>query len=303
MEHKIFAASYWEYLLLFGDYRTAYTDLMAKNVTDGVHKDSRLYVLLAEGKYPGGFLFLDQEHESLRIVHVFVLPKWRGRGLGRALLQHVLDSTRRDLVISLNERTESFDIMAHLVETMGFGREFSALTYRIELYRWQRFMEEKGIYLERVLLRQGYRTYSFREADARLLDLLYHSQENEFGNILDVRPYFDRKAKCLDEDMSFIGVLPGEDGEELAAYSLVSRLDSRTAIFEQMAAAEKYKNTGNVMLPIIRSVEVFSAKGLNRAAYTMYENNQNAHALRRKILDQLTVYVQHTYHYMLKQSQ
>jgi len=297
---RIIKGTYTDYLLLFGDVRTAYMDLAAKTATS---PKGILYILL-EDSFPFGFLAQVQDGDSSRIEYIFVMPEHRGKGAGRTLLEHAVGKSTAIMRLSALEQGESFAAIRHLVLSMGFLQENTSITYRSgqerNMSHWQKFMEEKGIYLNRILERMGFAAYSFREAPKELLYQLYHSGESDYANPLDVRPFFDIKEKCMDYDLSFLAVHRGNAGEELAAYNLVCRPDERSAVFGHMSEAAKYCQSGCVFLPISRSMQVFQEMGLNRAAYTMYEDNARAHALRRKIFAQVTCFSHRTYHYILR---
>lgn len=296
MENKIIEGSYNDYLMLFGDFRTRQSDLSAKMATEG----GKLYILLTEG-VPSGFLALRPDSASYRIDYAFIVPEWRGKGLARKLFEHTLSNASYNIWISI---TESMSAVRHLAEKFGFSLNNKSTTFRSGIERdmsyWRKFMEEKGNRLNRVLKHMGFVAYSFREASPELLDKLYNSSNNEYGNPLDVKPFFDIKGRCLSRGLSFLAVHQKDGKEELAAYCLVSHPDNRSAIFEQTSAAAKYQNTGCVFLPISCSMQVFQDMGLNRAAYTIYDDNDQANSFRRKIFERVTVFSHTTYHYIWK---
>lgn len=290
--------SYTDYLGLFGDYRTPHSDLAAKLAAE----NGGCILILMDEAGPCGYLCLVSEGEASRLQYIFVLPGRRGAGHARRLLSHIMEDGTGLLRLSLPEQSEAFSPLCHLVLTMGFREIGSSVTFQSgtacgeEL--WSRLMEGKGRAYRQVLERMGFRACSFREAPRQHLDSLYDSGQNEYENSLDVRPFFEMKSKCLDLDLSFLALHRSEDGEKLAAYSLVTRPDAHSAVFEQMSAAKQFQNTGCVVLPVLYSMEAFYRLGLERAAYNMYEDNAGAHALRRKLFGKLTVSSKPVHHFI-----
>lgn len=281
--------NYTDYLGLFGDYRTAHSDLAARLAAEG---GGGILILLDEAG-PCGYLCQVPEGEACRLQYIFVLPGRRKEGHARSLLLHAMAGGTALLRLSLPEQDESFAALSHLAQDLGFQETGSSVTFHSgtacgeEL--WGKLMEGKGRTYQQVLERMGFGAYSFREAPRQHLDSLYASGQNEYGNSLEVRPYFDMKGKCLDWDLSFLAVHREVSGEKLAAYSLVTRPDAHSAVFEQMSAAQQFQHTGCVVLPVLYSMAAFYRLGLKRAAYTMYEDNAGAHALRRKLFGKLTL--------------
>lgn len=48
-----------------------------------------------QGQEPVGFYALEQRAEGWWLEHLWVAPSWHGRGAGRRLFEHALDSVRR----------------------------------------------------------------------------------------------------------------------------------------------------------------------------------------------------------------
>ena len=150
-------------------------------------------------------------------------------------------------------------------------------------------MDKVGNKFCEILIRQGFECFSFNEAAENFLDELYHSDENEYKNTFSTKVFFDNANKCLDKNLSFLATKNGK----LAAYSLVSRPDEKSAVFEHISTSEEHRGTGCIFLPFANSMEEFRKAGCNRAAYVMYEDNTHANAFRKKLLERVTV-SQHT---------
>ncbi len=75
-------------------------------------------VVLADG-IPIGRLYLDRREQVLHIVDIALLPPWRGKGIGSALLSSILaEADRVGKAVSLH--VESFNRAARLYERLGF---------------------------------------------------------------------------------------------------------------------------------------------------------------------------------------
>ena len=253
----LFKGTYTDYLGLFGDYRTAHSDLAAKLAAES----GGCILIQTDEAGPCGYICQVVEGEGSRLQYIFVLPERRGEGQAKSLLIHAMAEGAGLLRLSLPEKSAAFSSLCHLARTLGFQETGSSITFHSGTAcgegLWENLMEGRGRIYRQVLERMGFCAWSFREAPRHHLDSLYDSGQNEYGNSLDVRPYFDMRGKCLDLDLSFLAVHRDETGEKLAAYSLVTRPDDNSAIFEQMSAAEKFQNTGCVVLPVLYSMEAF----------------------------------------------
>jgi ribosomal protein S18 acetylase RimI-like enzyme len=75
-------------------------------------------VVLADG-VPAGRLYRHRLPEELRIVDIAVLPEFRGRGIGTALLGEILaDGAREGLVVSIH--VEHMNPAMSLYRRLGF---------------------------------------------------------------------------------------------------------------------------------------------------------------------------------------
>ena len=92
------------------------------------------------------------------------------------------------------------------------------------------------------------------------------------------------EVRGMDWDMSFLAVKK----HKLAAYSLVSRPDERSVIFQHISEGKEFVGSGVIFLPFAASMGMFPVFHCNRAAYAMYENNDRANAFRRKLLTVVT---------------
>jgi len=86
-----FAAAGWDAAqlnaFLGGQYR-----LQAHHYT--TYYDTSRFAVVSVGGEAAGRLYVDYGGEDIRIVDISLLPPWRGRGIGAALLTTVLDEAR-----------------------------------------------------------------------------------------------------------------------------------------------------------------------------------------------------------------
>ena len=154
---RMIAGSYSDYLGLFGDDRTTYADLCARTATSG---DGTLLIMLDEGG-PCGYLCCADEGTTDRIAYIFVVPHRRRQGIARTLLTHQLAQMTKEVWINLSETAAFYPQVHALITSVGFFPANASTVYRSGeergLEHWQRFMEEKGNIMTRLIERTGSR--------------------------------------------------------------------------------------------------------------------------------------------------
>lgn len=91
------------------------------------YPNAQFQVILRNGA-PAGRLYLDRRAAEIRIVDIALLPAYRNRGIGSALLQEILDEGQRaGLPVTIH--VECFSPALRLYERLGF-----------------RTVEDKGVY-------------------------------------------------------------------------------------------------------------------------------------------------------------
>lgn len=76
-------------------------------------------LLLLDGNRPVGRLYLDRRPDEIRIVDIALLPSHRGRGIGRALLEEVLEEARANGV-AVRIHVERENPARRLYDRLGF---------------------------------------------------------------------------------------------------------------------------------------------------------------------------------------
>lgn len=294
MTRKIINASYMDYLFLFGDFRTAFSDLSAKSADE----NGMLYILM-ENDLPAGYICAEKDTNLCTVLYAYTVPDKRNSGIFTQMLRFVTEKADLDVKLSIAESRKNFSIVRHTAEKLGFVQDSSCIVFSggAETFiNWENYMAETGEKFCGVLLRQGYRCVSFADADSKLLHNLYNSGVNGFQNRLDIRPYLEQKSRCADMEMSFMAVKDGT----IAAYTLVRRPDRKSAVFEHISVHEKYIGSGCILLPFAKSMEMFKRNGCQRAVYAMYEENSHANAFRRKLLEKVTSSQKRSYNFIYK---
>jgi hypothetical protein len=272
-----------DYLFLFGDERTAYSDL---SVRTAIASDGNVYMAWEEN-HPVGYICLSEESEKTNILYAFTVPKMRRKGVFCELLSYAAQRSPRPLKLSIADSHKCYGIVSHTCKKQGFEVQSSCIVYSgkaVDFVRWKQYMEKTGGTMCEILERQGFSCVSFADAGQNLLDQIYCSSGNEFGNHLDIRAFFDNPYKQMNRNMSFAAVRNGK----LAAYTLVSSPDASSAVFEHISASEKQIGSGCILLPFSRAMDSFEKYGCHRAAYAMYEDNGHANNFRKKLLDMVT---------------
>lgn len=91
--------------------------------------DGTFDVVVVDGR-PAGRLYVDRRADDIRIVDIALLPEFRGAGIGRRLLEDVLDEARA------SGRTASIHVEVHnpaarLYERLGFVAVAERGLYRL----------------------------------------------------------------------------------------------------------------------------------------------------------------------------
>lgn len=77
-------------------------------------------LILLDGQ-PIGRLYLDRRADEIRIVDIALLPEYRGRGIGSALMQEILDrAAQAGLPVRIH--VERFNPALHLYHRLGFAQ-------------------------------------------------------------------------------------------------------------------------------------------------------------------------------------
>ena len=270
-----------QFVMLYEDYIDDYVTGCAKRA----YEKGFILSLSADGA-SSGFLCAQDEGSCIYIEHVFTIPSHRNKGICTSLIKSALAKTDGPARLSVSSKCPDGTIIKHIVSGLGF---YSKQMLRISVCTnesstvWNRFMEEKGNILCDALERQGITTASFDNAGSKVLEQVYYSCFNDYKNVIDPRPFFDIRARNLLYDMSYLAIKDGK----VIAYTLVTKADSRSVVFEQISASSSHIGTGAVLLPFASAIGNFYDSGMRYALYAMADDNIRAGKFRNKILSQL----------------
>ena len=93
-----------------------------------IHYADMLWLIAEQAGAAIGRLYLDRWPDQLRIVDISLLPGWRGRGIGAAMLRDVIDMAAAS-AMRVSIHVEKNNPARHLYDRLGF-----------------RFVADKGVY-------------------------------------------------------------------------------------------------------------------------------------------------------------
>ena len=92
-----------------------------------IYPSAEYQVILLDGQ-PVGRLYIHRRDDEIHIMHISLLPEFRGWGIGSSLMNQILEeATKNNLPVTI--RVERFNPALHLYQRLGF-----------------RLAEDKGVY-------------------------------------------------------------------------------------------------------------------------------------------------------------
>lgn len=301
MDRKIINGSYRDYIFLFGKSRTAYSDLYAKKSA----AEKRLYIMLEEN-FPAGYICTTLENGVCFVHHAYTVPEKRRDGVFTALLKYLIGlEDNSAIVIQGSANNGQSRLLMKICTALGFQSfsvnktsraDWQSLCYWKENF-FDKFMAERGNKYLEYFSRQGFKIYSFEDSPPEYLEQIYNSRENYFGNVFDVRKFFDGADKnLLARDLSFLTV----KNDEAAAYYLTIAPDKKNLIAEQTSVAKKYLNSGLLFPLINKFVAAICKRQFDNLAFAVYEDNLPARRFYEKFIGQLKTSNDFIYRFWLK---
>jgi len=288
-----------DYYFLFGESRTAFSDFA---VAQAVESGGTMLLMTDENK-PLGYVCMTKGYGWCRIQYMYTVPEQRRTGVCSALIAALLQSAQLPVLISVTDQHEACEAVRHLCGWFDFTQDTTNVVFRCrcgyeEGAAWDDFMNRTGNTFRTMLFHKGIECIRLSDADKTVCDFLYHSLDNEFKSALDPRPFLENASHSLDRTLSCVALKSGQP----VAYTLVSRPDSQSAVFEQVSEASAYIGSGTVLLPFMESMTaiqaVARAGGCSRVAYTVYEDNDKANAFFEHLLKKLTYEKHKNYNYI-----
>jgi ribosomal protein S18 acetylase RimI-like enzyme len=99
---------------------------------DEYYVDCQFLVIEMDGERIGR-LYIDRDEQEIAIIDIALLPQFRGRGIGRMLMQEILDEAR-DTGKAVRIYVEHFNPARHLYDRLGFEHVDTNGVYH--LMRW-----------------------------------------------------------------------------------------------------------------------------------------------------------------------
>lgn len=90
-------------------------------------------IILVDGE-PAGRLYVDRREDEHRIVDIALLPEYRGRGLGGAMMQNLLDEAAAAGKL-VRIHVEKYNPARHLYDRLGFRKTEDQGVY--DLMEWK----------------------------------------------------------------------------------------------------------------------------------------------------------------------
>ena len=298
MAREIIIGTYRDYVFLFGDSRTAYSDWAAK-----IAGDKKLLYIMLEDNFPAGYLCANGAGTHCDVIWAYTDAGKRRRGVFTALLKNLTQLENfSEVEVKISERQDNLEVVAGICRALGFVEQDVLKTFRADwesLRTWKenyfdKFMAEHGHKYLEYFSRRNFEVYTFREAPPEYLEQLYNSRENFFGNVLNVKDFFDGyKKNFVERDLSLILVKDGR----LAAYYLVTSPDGKSLVVEQTVVARKYLNSGAILPLWNRFICDTYVKTCDNLVFAVYADNSPALKFDSKITRNLQLTASSTYCY------
>ena len=210
---------------------------------------------------------------------VLTAEKHRRKGYATTLVRELTDAVGRQkpIAANINRKKDADGAAEKLLRKTGFTEKerFTNYVFESEALTDPLFIRrlEQTKRIEEVLTGRGYRCLPLAEAPEYVVDQLRNSHANDFRNTLGTGRLLSLPGYIL-KDHSFLLL---DDNGDLIAYSLLSRSVVKDEYqFDQMAAAEAYRGTGYVLIPVLRSIEMIVASGAKRVTFQVTANNSDS---------------------------
>lgn len=303
MERKIISGTYRDYIFLFSDSRTVYSDFSVKKSA----VDKNFYIMF-ENNLPAGYICAISSENICFVDYAYTNFENRRHGIFTALLKFLTQLDKFSAVIvQISENQENFNSIIKIFKSIGFSEQSILKTFRADwenLRTWKenyfdKFMAEHGHKYLEYFSRRNFKIYSFADAPQKYLDQLYHSQNNFFENPLDVKKFFDGYEKNLvEKNISFLSV----KDDKLAAYYLATSPDGKNIVVEQTIVAKKYLNSGAILSLWDKFIHALYARQCENMIFAIYSENSPAIKFDAKITKNLKLTENHIYKYIFKKN-
>lgn len=223
------------------------------------------------------------------VSYIFVRPLFRGRGVGAALFEKLIEVSEKPVSIDVVEGHPRKNILDALVKRFGLEVYLSASNYFVDMQEvasvHKRVCETRMNRIIDRLFAKGHTLKTFRECGREITDRLSDLIGKEFEGNTNPRlfkDYDDRYSFCLFK------------GDRPVAYSLVET-NGEVAIFHLLSRAE-HSYPGAFLVPLEKSFSALLDAGYKTLTFTVYKDNKKMRALSD--FDFITEYVNRTRNYV-----
>lgn len=254
---------------------------------------TRLDVILgifADNLCAGAMVLLDRsgDHSAMELSYIMILEEYRGRGLGMQFVKAACEYVRNLGIHSISVRVNQGREHNELFDRCGFERSHELRIIHCDVTEanqqiWQAKKERLFDKMQKRLLHKGFRVTSF--ADAHKEDIARVVQ-NESGFAPSLSPgeiIMGLKGRFLKE-YSFLCM----KDDKAAAVTLMLQADAESLVFQLISVAEPFKNTGALMLPVLKSMEWIFSFEYKRVSYCIQNTNLEMRKVSEKLFDDLT---------------
>lgn len=104
-----------------------------KNHYNDYYGAAEFLIIELDRREPIGRLYVYRGDDDIEIIDIALLPEYRGKGLGRQLLQEIIDEAKRDQKM-VTIYVEHFNPARHLYDRLGFQHVDTSGVYH--LMKW-----------------------------------------------------------------------------------------------------------------------------------------------------------------------
>ncbi|MFA9465814.1 MAG: GNAT family N-acetyltransferase [Velocimicrobium sp.] len=295
---KVKEITYYEYIFCCTSFSTPLSDYYMKNaIESGKMTLFASYDDMDAGSSrPLGFCIMHKTGEKqVSLDYILVKEEKRKIGMGRELLMSAIKYAKEQgnlcisaRIVNNTEESIAFEIADKLLLNHGFKIIQTSTVVRCAVDKnsskaWDDFIEKKGDSLIKKNEKKGFIVVSFAAA-GELINELKKRIGREFAAELNPDFYIGNKVDKLVSELSFIAA---KDGIPVA-FCIVTTVDGKKVIVQQLSVAQKYKKSGVFLLPLVASInKIFLENRYSKVSYTVYDTNREMKRLVEGFLEPL----------------
>lgn len=273
------------YKILFGDKSLLLDRYAARTTTHDV-----ILGIFAGDLCVGAMVLLERSygHAAMELSYITILEEYRGRGLGMQFVKAACEYVRNLGIHSISVHVNRGREHKELFDRCGFECSYKLRIIHCDVTEasqriWQAKKERLFDKMQKHLLHKGFQVTSF--ADACKEDIAQIVQ-NESGFDPSLSPgeiIMGLKGRFLKE-YSYLCM----KDDKAAAVTLMLQADAESLVFQLISVAEPFKNTGALMLPVLKSMERIFSFEYKRVSYCIQNTNLEMKKVAEKLFGDLT---------------